>query len=44
MQVTDVADDWPERGLRQRCRRPLPEALRRVEGPGLRELTRGAAG
>jgi 8-oxo-dGTP pyrophosphatase MutT (NUDIX family) len=44
MQVTDSADDWPERGLRTRCWLSLPQALLRVDDPGLRELIRGAAG
>jgi 8-oxo-dGTP pyrophosphatase MutT (NUDIX family) len=42
MAVTEVADDWPERGLRERCWLGPAEALDRIEEPGLRELIRAA--
>jgi 8-oxo-dGTP pyrophosphatase MutT (NUDIX family) len=41
MRVTEVADDWPEREIRERCWVSFPQALARVEEPGLRELIRG---
>lgn len=41
MQVTDVADNWPERAMRQRAWLGVEQALRRVEEPGLRALIRG---
>src|SRR5262245_14911898 len=42
MQVTEAADDWPERQLRQRAWIDLDEALGRIEESGLRDLLRGA--
>src|SRR5437016_5559110 len=42
MTVIQVADDWPERGLRERCWLGAAEALDRIEEPGLRELIRAA--
>jgi 8-oxo-dGTP pyrophosphatase MutT (NUDIX family) len=41
MQVTAAADDWPERGARDRCWLTPGAALARLEEPGLRELIRG---
>jgi 8-oxo-dGTP pyrophosphatase MutT (NUDIX family) len=41
MQVTTAADDWPERGLRDRCWLTPGHAMARVEEQGLRELIRG---
>ena len=38
MQVTDEADDWPERLTRQRDWIPIDEALERIREPGLREI------
>jgi 8-oxo-dGTP pyrophosphatase MutT (NUDIX family) len=43
MQVTDQADDWPERTLRKRCWLPPSQAQLRIDDPGLRELIREAA-
>jgi len=40
MQVTDVADDWPERGIRERLWLNQSQALLRVEDLGLREILR----
>jgi 8-oxo-dGTP pyrophosphatase MutT (NUDIX family) len=40
LQVTEAADDWPERTLRQRSWLMPGEALERVEDRGLRELIR----
>jgi 8-oxo-dGTP pyrophosphatase MutT (NUDIX family) len=42
MQVTSAADDWPERGVRDRSWLSPGAAVARVEEPGLRELIRGA--
>jgi 8-oxo-dGTP pyrophosphatase MutT (NUDIX family) len=42
MQVTEAADDWPERALRQRSWIDLDEALSRIEEASLRDLLRGA--
>jgi 8-oxo-dGTP pyrophosphatase MutT (NUDIX family) len=44
LQVTEAAEDWPERGQRERCWLSFVQAMRRVEEPGLRELIRGVAG
>jgi 8-oxo-dGTP pyrophosphatase MutT (NUDIX family) len=41
MQVTQIADDWPEAGWRERSWLNFPEALLHVEERGLRELLRG---
>jgi 8-oxo-dGTP pyrophosphatase MutT (NUDIX family) len=41
MQVTEAADDWPERALRQRSWIDLDEALSRIEEASLRDLLRG---
>ncbi|MFN4261738.1 MAG: NUDIX hydrolase [Gemmataceae bacterium] len=41
MQVTEEADDWPERSLRQRLWLSPTQAITRVEEPGLREIVRG---
>jgi 8-oxo-dGTP pyrophosphatase MutT (NUDIX family) len=42
MEVTDTADDWPERDLRRRRWLDHDQALVRIEDPGLREVIRGA--
>jgi 8-oxo-dGTP pyrophosphatase MutT (NUDIX family) len=41
LRVTEVADDWPEQGLRQRTWLPLSQALKRLDDPGLRKILRG---
>jgi 8-oxo-dGTP pyrophosphatase MutT (NUDIX family) len=43
MRVTDMADDWPERQVRERLWLSFSQALRQIEDLGLRELIRGAA-
>jgi 8-oxo-dGTP pyrophosphatase MutT (NUDIX family) len=43
MQVTDVADVFPEQGLRERRWYTPAQALLRIEEPGLRELIRNAS-
>ncbi len=40
MNVTDVAERWPERDLRQRCWLVPEEAIQRIDDAGLRELIR----
>jgi 8-oxo-dGTP pyrophosphatase MutT (NUDIX family) len=42
MEVTEAADEWPERSLRQRVWLDPAEALKRVQDKGLRELIRAA--
>jgi 8-oxo-dGTP pyrophosphatase MutT (NUDIX family) len=42
MDVTDAAEDWPERNVRQRSWLNPTEVLKRIEDPGLREIIRGA--
>jgi 8-oxo-dGTP pyrophosphatase MutT (NUDIX family) len=42
MQVTEVAEDWPERSVRQRRWVSPAEALGLLEDPGLREVVRAA--
>jgi 8-oxo-dGTP pyrophosphatase MutT (NUDIX family) len=42
MSVTNVADSWPERAIRQRRWLDVSEALRRIDDDGLRELIREA--
>jgi 8-oxo-dGTP pyrophosphatase MutT (NUDIX family) len=42
MQVTEVAQDWPERTLRQRRWVRPAEAIRLIEDEGLRLVIRGA--
>jgi 8-oxo-dGTP pyrophosphatase MutT (NUDIX family) len=42
MQVTEVADNWPERDMRQRCWVSVAEALQRLDDRGLREVVRAA--
>ena len=42
LQVTEAAEDWPERELRERSWLSYSQALTRVEDPGLREVLRGA--
>jgi len=41
MQVTDVADNWPEQNMRDRCWLSLGQAVNRIEENGLRELILG---
>jgi 8-oxo-dGTP pyrophosphatase MutT (NUDIX family) len=43
LDVTQAADDWPERAIRERCWLPLLQAAGRVEDVGLREILRGLA-
>jgi 8-oxo-dGTP pyrophosphatase MutT (NUDIX family) len=43
MNVTDMADEWPEHDFRQRRWLSVSEALARIDDPGLRELIREAA-
>jgi 8-oxo-dGTP pyrophosphatase MutT (NUDIX family) len=40
MQVTEVAEDWPERHLRDRAWLTRTQALLQIEEPGLRDLIR----
>jgi 8-oxo-dGTP pyrophosphatase MutT (NUDIX family) len=40
MTVTDSAERWPERELRERCWLNAAQALQRIEDAGLRELIR----
>ena len=42
MTVTDMAEDWPEREVRERRWLSVPQALERLDDPGLRELIREA--
>src|SRR5262249_26642719 len=42
MQVTEVADNWPERDVRQRCWVSVAEALQRLDDRGLREVVKAA--
>ncbi len=42
MNVTDMAEHWPEDGLRQRSWLSAAQALQRIEDAGLRELIREA--
>jgi 8-oxo-dGTP pyrophosphatase MutT (NUDIX family) len=44
MEVTQRADDWPERTLRERVWLDPAEALERVQDKGLRALIRAATG
>jgi len=41
LDVTHVADDWPERNLRQRLWLNSAQALVRLEEDGLRDILRG---
>ena len=41
-QVSKVAEDWPERSVRQRRWVSVAEALGLLEDPGLREVVRAA--
>jgi 8-oxo-dGTP pyrophosphatase MutT (NUDIX family) len=41
MNVTDVAEDWPERTLRERVWVSPREAVQRIDDLGLREIIRG---
>jgi 8-oxo-dGTP pyrophosphatase MutT (NUDIX family) len=43
MNVTDVASDWPERGVRERCWLSPGQAMGRLEERTLRELVREVA-
>jgi 8-oxo-dGTP pyrophosphatase MutT (NUDIX family) len=43
MEVTEAADDWPERTLRERAWVTFRQALTQLEDEGLRELIRKAA-
>jgi 8-oxo-dGTP pyrophosphatase MutT (NUDIX family) len=43
LRVTQAADDWPERELRQREWLRLGEVLERIEDPGLCDLIRKVA-
>ena len=40
MQVAQVADDWPEQGLRQRCWLKPRQAMARIEESALRDILR----
>ena len=42
MSVTDMAERWPEREMRQRCWLDTTQALQRIDDAGLRELIREA--
>src|SRR5438552_2873700 len=41
--VTQACDDYPEREFRERSWVPFPQALLRIEDPGLREILRRVA-
>ena len=41
MDVSRVAEDWPERDLRQRCWLSPTQAILRLTDPGLRDIIRG---
>jgi hypothetical protein len=43
MEVTDATDDWPERGVRERCWLTPSQAMGRIEDPGLREIMRAVS-
>jgi len=40
MRVTQVVDNWPERGIRQRQWVTFSQALQQIQDPGLRDLLR----
>jgi 8-oxo-dGTP pyrophosphatase MutT (NUDIX family) len=42
MQVTEAAEEWPERELRERAWLTRSQALLQIEEPGLRDLVREA--
>jgi 8-oxo-dGTP pyrophosphatase MutT (NUDIX family) len=42
LQVTDVAEEWPENGLRMRAWLGVERALENLDDPGLRELVEAA--
>jgi 8-oxo-dGTP pyrophosphatase MutT (NUDIX family) len=42
MKVTEAAQDWPEKALRQRIWVSVDRALEQIEDPGLRELIEAA--
>jgi 8-oxo-dGTP pyrophosphatase MutT (NUDIX family) len=42
MRVTEAAEDWPERGVRERCWLTIRQALGRINDEGLREVIRNA--
>jgi 8-oxo-dGTP pyrophosphatase MutT (NUDIX family) len=44
LRVTTMAEDWPERGRRERLWLAFAQAQQRLEDPGLRELLRGIGG
>ena len=42
LKVTDIRDDYPEKGLRERCWVTPAEAVTRIEERSLRAIVRGA--
>ena len=44
MRVTEAAEDWPERGARERSWLSIRQALGRIDDEGLREMVRNAMG
>jgi 8-oxo-dGTP pyrophosphatase MutT (NUDIX family) len=42
MRVTEAAEDWPERGVRERSWLSIRQALGRIDDEGLREVVRKA--
>jgi len=42
MNVTDMADEWPEKNIRERCWLSISQALSRIDDAGLRDLLREA--
>jgi 8-oxo-dGTP pyrophosphatase MutT (NUDIX family) len=43
MEVNEVADDWPERQIRQREWMSAPDAMERIIDEGLRDIVRAVA-
>ena len=43
MRVTAVADDWPEISFRERSWLTLPQAVVRIDDPGLRAIIHGTS-
>jgi 8-oxo-dGTP pyrophosphatase MutT (NUDIX family) len=43
LRVTEIADDWPEKGLRQRSWVGVDRALEQLDDPGLRDLVEQAS-
>jgi 8-oxo-dGTP pyrophosphatase MutT (NUDIX family) len=41
MEVSRVAEDWPERDLRERCWLSPSQAIQRLTDPGLQDIIRG---